>query len=521
MSYLSEHTLVHIIAEQAGKRPDQAAYVCEDRSTTYAELHRESNRVAHGIRAAGLGPGARVAYLGRDSEYFTQALFGCAKAGTVLVPINWRLAKGEVEQILRDSGSELLLAEPESLPGADRIRSVLPGLRRLVPLGTPGTPNDFDAWKAEQPDSDVDPGASGDDPVVQIYTSGTTGAPKGVVLAHRTFLAAHHLQTSNGVDWLTWRPSDTTLICLPGFHVGGLWGLVQPLLAGGRVIVMRAFVAQHALRIIRTYGVTFVGMVPAMLQTVLREPGVTRADFARVRKVIYGGSPISPALLTECMELMDAEFGQLYGLTETGNVAVCLPPEAHVPGSPRLAAAGRPLPGVEAKVIDRDGRRLPAGAKGEVCLRSPARMLEYWHRPEETRATLIDGWVHTGDVGHFDDDGYLFISDRIKDLILVAGQNVYPAEIENALRAHPAVVDVVVVGAPDDRWGEAVQAFLVAAPGTSPTPRELRLFLRDRIADFKIPTRYEYVDQLPRNASGKVLRRQLRDPLWQHLDRTV
>lgn len=520
MSYLSGQTLVHTTADQAKQRPEQVAIVCEDRELTYAELHRESNRVAHGIIAAGLPKGARVAYLGKDSEYFSQVLFGCAKSGTVMVPVNWRLTPGEITNILRDSGSELLFSEVDwSSP--DQLREVAPDLRTLVSLGQPGAPSEFTAWKAAQPDHDLDPGSSVDDPVAQLYTSGTTGRPKGVVLAHRTFLTAHDIQTRHHLDWLTWRPADTTLICVPGFHVGGLWGLVQPLLVGGKTVVMPMFVAQHALRIIKRYGVTFLGAVPAMLQTMLRETGTSRADFVTVRKVVYGGSPISESLLAQCMDLIAAEFVQAYGLTETGNVAVCLPPGDHVPGNPRLTAAGRPLPEIDLKVIDRTGRPVPAGTVGEVCVRTPARMLEYWRQPEATATTMVDGWVHTGDAGYLDEDGYLFISDRIKDMILVAGQNVYPAEIENELGHHPDVVEVAVVGAPDDRWGEAIHAFVVPRPDQSPTPRELRLFLRDRIADFKIPTRYEFVDQLPRNASGKVLRRQLRDRLWQHMDRKV
>jgi acyl-CoA synthetase (AMP-forming)/AMP-acid ligase II len=262
-------------------------------------------------------------------------------------------------------------------------------------------------------------------------------------------------------------------------------------------------------------------VVPAMLQMILADPGVRPGDFETVRKIVYGGSPISRALLTRGIEVMGCEFAQIYGLTETGNTAICLPPADHVPGSPRLKAAGRPYPGVEAKVIDVQGKPLPSGTVGEVLLRTPAAMLEYWRLPEATERTLVDGWVHTGDAGYLDEDGYVFICDRIKDVVLVAGENVYPAEVENAICSHPAVADAAVIGIPHERWGEALHAFVVPNGGVEVSPRQLMLALRGVIADFKIPASYDFIEQIPRNPSGKSLRRQLREPFWAGRDRQV
>jgi acyl-CoA synthetase (AMP-forming)/AMP-acid ligase II len=219
--------------------------------------------------------------------------------------------------------------------------------------------------------------------------------------------------------------------------------------------------------------------------------------------------------------MFGSEFAQIYGLTETGNTAVCLPPADHVPGHTRMKAAGHPYPGVGSKVIDGDGKELPTGTVGEICLATPAHMVEYWGLPDKTAETLVDGWIHTGDAGYVDQDGYIFIQDRIKDAILVAGENVYPAEIENVLERHPGVAEAVIVGAPDERWGEKVHAFVVPVAGQEPSPRDLHRFLVDRLAAFKLPAAYEFIEHVPRNPSGKILRRELRDRFWSDADRKV
>lgn len=534
------HTLDETVRFHAERQPDVAAVLCEGRVLTYGELHRESSRIAHAIEAAGLRPGARVAYLGKESEHYYAILFGCAKSQTVLVPINWRLTAPEVSHILRDSGSELLFLEQEFAPIIDRVPEAAPAT--LVRLGTgaataaPAAPNapaapaadgptaaavDFAAWYAAHPDTAPQRQADPDTPVAQIYTSGTTGLPKGVVLAHRSFFAIRDALASQGLDWIDWRAGDIALIGIPGFHVGGLWWATQNFNAGVTVVALRAFAARDANALIRELGVTTACVVPAMLRMMLAEPGVTPEDFRTLRKIVYGGSPISEALLEQSLALFGCEFAQIYGLTETGNTAVCLPPADHVPGHPRMKAAGHPYPGVGAKVIDAAGNELPTGEVGEVCLATPARMVEYWGLPDKTRETLVGEWIHTGDAGYLDADGYVFISDRIKDAVIVAGENVYPAEIEGALEAHPGVAEACVVGAPDERWGETIHAFVVAAKDHQPTPRDLHRFLVDRLASFKLPAKYEFIDHVPRNPSGKILRRELRDRFWKDADRKV
>lgn len=514
--YGEVRSLGEVAARHAEHQPGVTAIICAGRRLSYGELDVHSDRIAHALRADGIGRGDRIAYLGVESVDYYATLFACAKAGIVLVPINFRLTAPEVEHILRDSGSSLLIIDDALRTVADAVAADLPSLRVR---GADSAA--FAAWTTGRPSERVDAGTGDADPVVQLYTSGTTGLPKGVVLAQRSFFAIRDALAGADLDWIDWRPGDLSLIGIPGFHVGGVWWSAQGFAAGITNVAMPRFDSTGALRLIADLGITTACVVPSMLRLLLTEPGADKAAFATLRKVVYGGSPISEALLTEALPVLDCDFAQIYGLTETGNTAVCLPPADHVPGSPRLRAAGTPYPGVDVKVIDDAGTPLPAGEVGEVCLLSPARMLEYWKMPDATAATLIDGWVHTGDAGYLDADGYVFIQDRLKDMIIVGGENIYPNEIENVLAKHPAVADVAVIGVPDDRFGEAVLAVIATRPDAEVRPAELLRYCQGRIASFKVPSRFEFAERIPRNPSGKILRRELRDRHWAGRDRNV
>ncbi|MEU2564771.1 long-chain-fatty-acid--CoA ligase [Streptomyces longispororuber] len=524
MTATAHWTLPHALAQHARRRPAHTAVICEGRRMSYARLHAASNQAARALAAAGVGRGSRVAYLGRESEHYYLTILACAKAGAVIVPVNWRLTTAEVDHILRDAGAEVLFADGEFLPTVDKVLAGrgLPALREVIRLdgtGSDGRPDrgaGLAAWYAGASSAEVACSAGSDEAVLQIYTSGTTGLPKGVVLAHRTFFtlpAAMRRTGADGEDWIDWRAEDISLISLPGFGIAGIGWFLHGLCVGATNVVMPMYAAQEAVRLIEEHRVSITFVAPAMLQMMLDERGVNARTFASLRKVAYGAAPISEGLLHRCLDIFGCQLAQIYASTEAGSVAVCLPPSAHRAGSPLLRAAGKACPGNEIKVIDRAGHRLPAGQIGQVCIRTPARMLGYWNLPEATARTLVDGWLHMGDAGYLDDEGYLFLCDRINDTIIVAGQNIYPAEVEKELSEHPAVVDAAVVGLPDARFGEAVHAAVVLRPGATASPRQLLLFLRGRIADYKIPVGYHVVDELPRNPSGKILRRQVREQL--------
>jgi acyl-CoA synthetase (AMP-forming)/AMP-acid ligase II len=527
MTYYPQlQTIAETIVFHAQHQPNTVALIHESDSITYIDLNRSSNRTAYGIKIFGLQPGARVAYLGKESIAYYDVLFGCAKSLTVLVPINWRLTAEEVEHILKDSGTQLIFVDLDLKSMVTQLYDSLPELLHVIVVD--GSVDEkiesaigFKEWQQEFPGDDHQLQGKSEDAIAQLYTSGTTGLPKGVVLAHRSFFKIRESLAKTQLDWIDWQPGDISLIGIPGFHIGGLWWAMQGFAAGITNVAMKVFVPHEAVKLIEELRITIACVVPAMIQMMLSDRKLTETSFTSLRKLVYGGSPISETLLEQGLQIMQCSFAQIYGLTETGNTAICLPPQAHIPGSPRMKAAGLPYPGVSLKVIDRDGELLPVGEIGEVCIRTPACMIEYWKNPQATKTTLIDSWIHTGDVGYLDTENYLYIFDRIKDVIIVAGENVYPTEVENALSKHSAVFDVAVIGIPDKRWGESIKAFVVLRDEQQVSARELLLFLKGKIADYKTPSQFDFINNIPRNPSGKILRRKLRDQYWMHMDRKV
>jgi acyl-CoA synthetase (AMP-forming)/AMP-acid ligase II len=506
-------TLADITRLYAAERPDRIVMVYAGRDTTVAQLDRRASQVANGLIAEGLGPQSRIAVLDKNSDVFFETLFGAAKANVVLVAVNWRLAPSEMAYVINDAMTEVLFVGAEFFDALDTIRDELRTVKKIVALdGSPADWEPYSAWRDRQRVIDPVVPVDGSDVIVQMYTSGTTGRPKGAQLTHNNLVSL--LRTALG-EWGDWSDQDVNLVCMPVFHIAGSgWALVG-FYAGAKNVIVREVVPTEILRVVSEYHVTKTIFVPSVILFLLQTPGIQEADLSSLKLIVYGASPMPLDLLRRAMATFQCGFGHVYGLTETTGGIVYLPPEEHdLTGGPRLRSCGQPLSHVQLRIVDAEGKVLPPGEIGEIICRSPQNMKGYWNLPEETARTIRDGWLYTGDAGYLDADGYLYIHDRIKDMIITGGENVYPAEVESALFSHPAVADVAVIGVPDDRWGEAVKAIVVKKPGAEVTAEELIAFARQRIARYKAPRSVDFVEALPRNPSGKLLKRELRAPYW-------
>ncbi len=513
--------LADMVRELAKTRGETIALEFEGRQTSFVELDVLTNRVANGLIALGVRPNQRIAYLGKNSDVFFELLLGAMKANVVMAPVNWRLAPPEVAFIIADSRAPVLFVGPECLSQIRDIRAQLPDLRVVIATeGGTGECQDYSAWRDAQSSEDPKIEINPQDVAIQLYTSGTTGKPKGAMLSHANLIRL--FENSNAEDWNRWTEDDVSLVAMPVFHIGGSgWGLLG-LYHGAKGVIAREFDPTRVLDFIEHARITKLFMVPAAMQFVARQPRARSVDFSRLKYILYGASPIPAAVLRECIDVFGCGFVQLYGMTETSGSIVALPPEDHVEGSERMRSAGKALPGVELAILDVEGKRLGPGEVGEIATRSRSNMVGYWNLPEATMRTIDrDGWLRTGDAGYMDKDGYLYIQDRIKDMIISGGENIYPAEVESAVCDHPDVAEAAVIGVPDDTWGEAVKAIVVLKPGKQATAADIIGFTRTRIAGFKTPKTVDFIEALPRNPSGKILRRHLREPYWAGRERRV
>ena len=509
-------SLDDFIRHWAVDRPDAVVLEQDGRRTTFAELEKSGCRIVAALADAGVGKGDRIVWYGKNSDFYFQLLFSAGRAGIVTVPVGWRLAPAEVEYILRDTGAKLVFAGDDFVDCARAVAAQLPGSPRVIGV------DEARAWFSASAPAEMT-AAEPDDAVIQLYTSGTTGKPKGAVLSSRNLFGLRAAGTEAGLPWATWEPDEAILVCMPCAHIGGTGLGVMAVGAGVRGIVQSEFTAEGCLRAMGE-GVTRFFIVPAALQMVIQHPAAATTDFSGLKYVMYGAAPIPLELLRQAVETIpNAGFMQCYGMTETTGTVVLLPPEDHtLEGNPRMRAAGKAIPGVEVKIVGPDGAELPRGEVGEVVTRSANNMRGYWNLPEATAQTLsADGWVRTGDAATMDEDGYVYIQDRMKDMIISGGENVYPAEVESAIYGHPDIAEVAVIGVPDDRWGEAVKACVVAKPGCRIDEADVIAYARERIAAFKAPKSVDVIEALPRNPSGKILRRALREPYWEGRERAV
>jgi fatty-acyl-CoA synthase len=516
------NTLAGVVRAQAA-RGGALLFEFEGRQTSFAQFDAHTNQIANALVASGVKPHERVAYLGKNSDIYFELLLGAIKAKVVMAPVNWRLAGPEIAFIVEDCTAAILFVGPEFVELVRGLKPQLPGVRQFISTEG-GAPEwqDFAAWRDAQPATDPNIPIAPSDIAIQLYTSGTTGKPKGAMLSHGNFLSLVRAGQGEKPDWNTWSSDDVSLVAMPVFHIGGSgWGMMG-IYHGAKGVIAREFDPTKILDFFEQSNITKIFMVPAAMQFVVRQPRAREVDFSRLKYMLYGASPIPAALLKECIEVFKCGFVQMYGMTETTGTIVALPPEDHVEGLERMRSAGKALPGVELAILDPEGKPLPPGEVGEIATRSGSNMAGYWNLPEATKRTIDENnWLRTGDAGYMDADGYLYIHDRIKDMIISGGENIYPAEVESAICDHPDVAEVAVVGVPDEQWGEAVKAMVVMKPGRQASAADIIGFTKQRIAGFKTPKSIDFIDALPRNASGKILRRHLRDPYWAGKDRQV
>lgn len=503
------------IRHWATDRPDRPALREATRSQNYSQLEETTAKIASMLLALGLQKSDRIAWIGKNSDLYFSLFYGAARVGIVMVPIGWRLAPAEWSYIVNDTGAKLLITGAGFDVGP-ALEGHIPNVERII------GEDEARAMIAAASQSDFE-AAGPDDAVLQLYTSGTTGNPKGAVLSNRNLFALRKHSEGSDHAYTRWDDDEVVLVAMPCAHIGGTGLGIMAVASGLPALVLAEFTPDGVFDAIETGGVTRLFIVPAALHIMLQQPRCTKVDYSRLKYILYGAAPMPLELLRQCIKVFGAEFIQVYGMTETTGTIVMLPPEDHDPdGNERMRSAGKPLPGVEIRIVDGAGGDVATREVGEIWTRSSNNMVGYWNLPDATLGTVADGgWIKTGDAGYLDEDGYLYIHDRVKDMIISGGENVYPAEVESAIYGHPDVLEVAVIGVPDDKWGESVKAVCVAKPGATLEADSVIQWARERIAAFKVPKSVEVIDVLPRNASGKILRKDLRAPYWEGRERQV
>lgn len=503
---------------------DKVAFLDQGRRRTYAEHGDRVFRLIHAMRhQLGLQEGDRFAVMATNSHEYLELYHAAFLGAGIINPLNLRLAGEELDYIVRDSGTEVVFVDTFF---ADHFARALAEseepnpIRHVVLIGDGDVPHDLrydDLLGGAEPL--VPPEPEEDDAVVLMYTGGTTGLPKGVVLEHRAeMLNLYHIGMSIPLD-----PETVYLHQTPMFHAASMGGIMGVPAAGGTSVFMPLFEPGGAMDLIEEHGVTQTVMVPTMIGMILNHPEFRPERLASMTQLTYGASPMPAAILDKLLGLYpDLELTQGYGMTEASSLLTFLTGDDHRAGGPRLRSAGRPVPGVILSIRDEDGNEVPRGETGEVWAKAGNYMREYWNKPDETAEAFAEGWYHTGDAGYLDDGDYLYLVDRVKDMIITGGENVYSAEVESAISKHEAVEQVAVIGIPHEVWGEQVHAIVVLHQEAEASEEEIREFARERIAGYKVPKSVEFRSEpLPLSGALKILKRELREPFWKDHDRGV
>jgi len=507
-------------------RPDVPFLEMDGAALSYAQADRRANRWAQAMIAAGLRVGDRIAYLSTNDIDMGVMLMACAKAGVAPVMLNYRLAAREMQWILQDALPRLIFARGAGyLAMIDSILPNLTGVEGLISVGADTAKGwqGLESFLADAPEAAPGLPIAADDMLYLLYTSGTTGLPKGIMISHLNVIA--HVEQSMCASIAGRAPGARALVTTPLYHAAGVLRIMTAAINGGTVVLMEHFEPQAFLNNLATLRINTVNMVPAIIQQLLEMPEIRNLHFPDLQVIYYGAAPIGESVLRRALETFQCPLIQGYGLSEsTGGIAY-LNEVDHLKalaGRPELLkSTGRAVVLAELRVIDDQGQPVPPGTVGELCIRGPNVMKGYWRNPEKTAETIRDGWLHSGDAAYLDAEGYVFLQDRIKDMIVSGGTNLYPSEIESALLEHPELLDVAVIGIPHEKWGEAALAVCVTRSGQPLEADALIAFCRNRLGGYKIPRQYRFVTELPRNASGKILKRVLREPYWKGHARSI
>jgi fatty-acyl-CoA synthase len=493
-----------VLAKRAFITPHRPALIFQDQVISYLEFDQRTNQTAQALLELGVKPGDRVGLLMHNCPQFLEVFFATARIGAVLVSLNVRLVAAELDFILDDCGVGGLIYG-QDFEDTVAALTILPRLSFRVTTGEPSAAGclAYEAWVAQRPSTAPDVPVSENDLMAIMYTSGTTGHPKGVMLTHH---AVYHAAL-NMVIGLNYEYPDRMLMLAPFFHTGASSPIVGHVIKGIATVIMQRFDPVATLAMIEKHRIRIVQGVTAMMRMLLDVPDPSRFDLSAWEIAALPGSPLPFALIKAAHEQFGVLCQNLWGMTEIAGPGALMNVEEILD---KPDSAGRPYFEVDLRIVDADGRDLPAGEPGELVVRCPHMMTGYWNRPDATQSTIVDGWLHTGDMGYLDQDGYLFIIDRLKDMIVSGGENVYPAEIEKVLLQLPEIEEASVVGIADDKWGEIPKAYIVCRHATPPSKEEIVAFCRQHLAGYKIPRHIEQIDELPKNPSGKVLKKVLR-----------
>ncbi len=511
-----------LIRRNAQYYPDKPAFIMDGQSVTFGEYNSQVNRLVSALLRRGFNPPDHISILANNCLEYLDIYGAAEKGGFRIAPVNFRLTPTELIKVIGDARPRVLFVQNRYRSVVDSVRADLPSVELYVIVDGQAVPGwtTLNELLVEGDDQEPQVQISPDDVCYLIFTSGTTGIPRAAMLTHQ----AQWLDAAIVALEMALTPNDRHLGIMPLYHIGGRALVLGHFFRGCTCVLHDGFDAGRMFRDIETYRLTTTHVVSTMVNMMLNHPETGRHDLSSLRLAWYAAAPMPVEVLKRAMETFGPIFMQGFGQTESGPVVTTLftfEHETEGPGAARLASCGRAVPGVEVKIIDDQGREVPYGEPGEIMVQSPLLMVGYWEKPEATAAALKNGWLHTGDMGRMDPDGYVYIVDRKKDMIVSGGENIYPREIEEVLYAHPAVLEAAIIGVPDELWGESVMALVVLRPGQAATADELIAFSAERLARYKRPKSVEFRDVLPKSPSGKILKKDLREPYWRGRNRQI